>query len=68
MTNECYALVLATGARRVGPGGGDAGEDIQVHVVPLAEVDAWLDAPPRGAVVDPRVYAGLYFAERTNSG
>ncbi len=62
---EVYALFLARGARRVGPGGGDDSEDIQVHLVPLEEADAWLDARRRqGVMVDPKVYAGLYFAGR----
>ncbi len=65
---EVYALFLAHGARRVGPGGGDASEDIVVHVVPIAEADAWLDARRReGVLVDPKVYAGLYFALRRRS-
>lgn len=62
---EVYALFFARGARRVGPGGGDDSEDIQVHLVPLDEADAWLDARRRqGVMVDPKVYAGLYFAGR----
>jgi len=65
LANEVYALFLARGVRRVGPGGGDEREDIQVHVVPLAEADAWLRERIRQRiVVDPRVYAGLYFAKQ----
>jgi ADP-ribose pyrophosphatase len=60
---EVYALFLATGAKRVGPGGGDDSEDIHVHVVPIQEADAWLEAKRcEGIMVDPKVYAGLYFA------
>lgn len=66
LANEVYALFLARDVRRVGPGGGEGSEKIQVHVVPLAEVDAWLQGRVReGIVVDPRVYAGLYFAGRS---
>ncbi len=62
LTNEVFTLLLANNAKRVGPGGGDATEDIQVHVVPLDRVDAWLDSKRReGAMVSPKIYAGLYF-------
>jgi len=65
LASETYTLFLARGARRIGPGGGDHSEDIQVHVVPLDEVPRWLDAKRRdGVMVDPKVYAGLYFATR----
>ena len=63
LATEVYALFLATGAKRVGPGGGDDSEDIRVHVVPIQEADAWLEAKRcEGVMVDPKVYAGLYFA------
>jgi ADP-ribose pyrophosphatase len=65
LTTEVYALFLARNVRRVGPGGGEEGEDIQVHVVPLNQVEAWLDERRKqGIMVDPKVYAGLYFAKR----
>ena len=58
-----YAMFLARRARRIGPGGGEPGEEIQVHRVPLDHVPAWLDGRrQQGILVDPRVYAGLYFA------
>lgn len=58
-------LFQITGLSRVGPGGGvDEGEDIVVHLVPLSSAAAWLrKAEARGLLVDPRVYAGLWFAE-----
>ena len=60
-----HTLFLARPAHRIGPGGGDHSEDIQVHLVPLEQADAWLDAQRRqGIMVDPKVYAGLYFAGR----
>ncbi|MCE5303412.1 MAG: NUDIX hydrolase [Planctomycetaceae bacterium] len=62
---EVYSLFLARNVRRVGPGGGDGSEDIQVHRVPRTEAEAWLDVKRRvGVMVDPKVYAGLYLAER----
>jgi ADP-ribose pyrophosphatase len=65
LATEVYALFLARNVRRVAPGGGEEGEDIRVHVVPLDQVDAWLDERRKqGVVIDPKVYAGLYFAKR----
>lgn len=65
LASECYAVYLATDATRVAPGGGEEGEEIDVHVVPLSEADAWLSQKQRdGVMIDPRIYAGLYFASR----
>ncbi len=50
---------------QVDEGGGDEMEDIVVHAVPLAEVDAWLAAQrAKGILVDPRLYVALYLASR----
>lgn len=65
LATEVYSLFLARRARRVAPGGGEGAEDIQVHVVPLENVHAWLAERRQGGVlVDPKVYTGLYFATR----
>ena len=65
LSSEIITFVRAEGLRRVGDGGGDENEDITVHEVPLDEVPAWLSAQERrGALVDPKVYIGLYFASR----
>jgi len=65
LTTESYTLFLARDANRVGPGTGDDHEDIKVHLVPIAEIEAWLDARRReGALVDPKIYIGLYFAAK----
>jgi ADP-ribose pyrophosphatase len=62
LTNEVFTLLLARDARRIGPGGGDDSEDIDVHVVPLDDVPAWLDTKRRaGLMVSPKIYMGLYF-------
>ena len=48
--------------RRVSAGGGVATEDIAVHEAPLTEVGEWLEAKAKsGVLVDPKIYAGLYF-------
>jgi len=65
LTSETVTLMFASQLRRVGAGGGVAHEDITVHEVPLAEVHAWLEAKAKiGVLVDPKVYAGLYFIGR----
>jgi ADP-ribose pyrophosphatase len=63
LTNEAYAMFLATDAYRVGDGGGDETEEIAIHLVPLEKAEVWLrEKRNAGTPVDPKVYAGLYFA------
>ena len=65
LTSETVTLFLATKLWRVGKGGGVAHEEIIVHEVPLNEVDEWLKTKAKaGLLVDPKVYAGLYFLEK----
>lgn len=65
MTDEIGYFTEVSGLTRVNAGGGVDGEDITVHVVPLAQVEAWLDHQRAHEVlVDPRIYLGLYFASR----
>lgn len=65
MTNELMSLFVASGLVRIGAGGGDDSEDITVHLVPLDEAPAWLAArAAAGVLVDPKVYAGLWFLTR----
>lgn len=65
ISGESMVLYLASGLRKVGPGGGDEHEDITVHEVPLAEVESFCQARQReGTAIDVKVYAGLYFCMR----
>ncbi|WP_028081755.1 NUDIX hydrolase [Solimonas soli] len=65
LTSEMLHLVRIRGLRRVGQGGGVAGENITVHLVPLGAVDEWLRArAAEGLLIEPRVYAALYFIQR----
>jgi ADP-ribose pyrophosphatase len=62
LATEVYSLFVVRGVQKTGPGGGDARENIEVHVVPLGELDAWLDAKrQRGVMVDPKIYLGRCF-------
>ena len=63
LTSEILHLVRAHALERVHAGGGVDGEDIRVHVVPLCEVHHWLhQQAAAGKLVEPRIYAALYFA------
>jgi ADP-ribose pyrophosphatase len=65
LTSETVTLFLATKLRRIGAGGGVAHEEITVHEVPLNDIHDWLEAKAKlGILVDPKVYAGLYFIGR----
>jgi nicotinamidase/pyrazinamidase len=66
LTSEVVTLFLATKLRRIGKGGGVAHEDITVYEVPLREVHEWLEARAKaGLLIDPKIYAGLYFIGRS---
>jgi ADP-ribose pyrophosphatase len=43
MVAESFTLVRAHGVRRIGEGGGDENEDIQVHLVPRAEIPNFVE-------------------------
>jgi nicotinamidase-related amidase/8-oxo-dGTP pyrophosphatase MutT (NUDIX family) len=65
LSDERLIFFVADRVKKVGPGGGDAHEDITVHLVPLAEVEAWLHAQQlAGRVIDLKIWSGLYFAHR----
>jgi len=69
LTTEMLAVFLATGLEKVGDGGGDDEEDIIVHTVPLATLDAWCrEAEERGAWIDLKIFAGLWFLDRKRRG
>jgi ADP-ribose pyrophosphatase len=64
MSSEVVTFLLATGLSRTGRGGGVHREQIDVHAVPLDDIPRWLDERRQdGTLVDPKVYAGLYFAK-----
>jgi ADP-ribose pyrophosphatase len=64
MSDEVVSFVLVTGLTRVGPGGGDESEDIEVHTVPLEDVDDWLiRQQSAGKPLDPKIYSALYWLQ-----
>jgi len=63
MADEMITIFFASGLKRVGPGGGDGNENITVHLVPLETAVEWLDArQAEGIMLDPKIYAGLFWA------
>jgi ADP-ribose pyrophosphatase len=65
ITSERVTLFRAFDLHRTGKGGGVAHEDITVHEIPLVEVVTWLEAKEKtGVLIDPKVYAGLFFITR----
>jgi ADP-ribose pyrophosphatase len=43
MVAESFTLVRAHGVRKIGDGGGDENEDIEVHLVPRAEIPNFIE-------------------------
>ncbi len=69
ISSENITLFRARGLRRTARGGGVGGERIRTHVVAPARIECWLDRMrARGAVVDPKVPAGLWWLTREGDG
>ncbi|HEY3862911.1 MAG TPA: NUDIX hydrolase [Verrucomicrobiae bacterium] len=67
LASELITLVMAFDLKRVHAGGGIDRENITVHEVPLDSLHDWLRMKEReGLLVEPKVYAGLYFLWREN--
>ncbi|HYN44072.1 MAG TPA: NUDIX hydrolase, partial [Thermoanaerobaculia bacterium] len=65
VTSEIVTFFRARGLSKVGAGGGVEGEAITVHEVPLGAVESFLaEREADGVLVDPKVWAGLWFARR----
>lgn len=63
ISSEVADFYLAVNAAKTGSGGGDESEEIIVHTVPLGEIGDWLKQQrAAGKYIEPKVYAGLYFA------
>jgi ADP-ribose pyrophosphatase len=63
LSPEQVEIFSAVGVTRISDGGGVDGEDIAVHLIPKAELRAWLTARrSSGQLVDFRVFAALWLA------
>jgi ADP-ribose pyrophosphatase len=61
ISDETISFFQARGLTRIGPGGGDASEQITVRQVPLPRLRAFLaECAEAGLAVDPKIYAGLF--------
>ena len=60
ITSEIVHYYRAINPKRIGKGGGLDNEKITVHVIALADVEKWLGV--QTALIDSKVWAGLYFA------
>lgn len=68
MSDEILTFVAARELLRTGPGGGDASEEIEVHLIALDEVDHWLrERIDSGNAVDPKIYTALYWLNQPDS-
>ncbi len=63
ITSEIVHYYRAIFPRRTGKGGGVGGEEIKVHLIALRDIEQWLKS--REALVDSKVWAGLYFATQS---
>jgi ADP-ribose pyrophosphatase len=64
LATEMVAFFRCAELSKVGAGGGVEHERIEVHEVRLGDVAEWLEAQAtRGVLIDPKVFAGLYFAQ-----
>lgn len=64
LTSESIDLYRATGLTREHAGGGVDHEQIQVHLVPITQADAWLaEQAAIGHAVDIKVYAAVALAK-----
>ncbi len=62
LTSEQVVLYSTRALEKQHEGGGVGDEMITVHEVPLAEIDGWIASQNESdRLVDPKVYAGLYF-------
>lgn len=63
LTSEQITYVAATDLRKEGQGGGDEHEQIEVFVVPAAELDSWLaDKQAAGALISGTTFTALWLA------
>ena len=65
ISDEVVTFFRARGLARVGRGGGEAGENVRAHAVPLSGLSDWLDTmQAKGALVDPKVLVGAYIVRK----
>ena len=64
LSNEMYTLYRVDRARKVASGGGDAHEDMTVHLIPRRNARAWLLERVRaGELVDTKIGTALWLVD-----
>ena len=62
LTSEVISYFFARGVSKVEAGGGVEHEQIEVHAPKLRTIKRWMaEQVAAGKLIDPKVYAGLYF-------
>jgi ADP-ribose pyrophosphatase len=68
LTSEMMTFFRAEGVRKIDGAVLDPDEGITPHLVPMANLHAWLHArEAEGILVDYKIYAALYLAQRENA-
>jgi ADP-ribose pyrophosphatase len=63
LSSEIVTFFKAEEVHRVSAGGGAGNEKLVVHEIPVESCATWLrEQQTKGILVDPKVYAGLFFA------
>ena len=65
LSPENIHFYLADKLEKMDDGGGDDTESIEVHQIPLEDIDSWIDNEVKcGSVLDAKLYVGLYFISK----
>lgn len=65
ISDEIVTFFRARGLVRTARGGGEVGEGVRAHAVPLSGLSDWLDmVQAKGMLVDPKVYAGAHLVRK----
>ena len=65
---DLVEMFVASGLKKVHDGGGDEFEHIQVHKVRIKFAQTWLlKMQNKGRLIEPKIYAGLYFVNSYNN-
>ena len=65
ISSEVVTFFRARGLVRVAPGGGEEGEGVRAHAVPISGLFDWLEKmQAKGILVDPKVFAGAYLVRK----
>ncbi len=65
LSSEVVTFFRARAVKRLGRGGGEGDERVRTHVVSLSALGDWVAAmQAKGMMVDPKVFAGVYWVRK----